>query len=156
MIIYTRLAKADIASIKPLWESLNRMHEERSANFKEHFAANAFERRIEKFLRLADDRLYIGAAKDSTAVVGYVVATASGDGTGEIDSIFVGENHRAGGVGRALMEGALTWLSENGCPTVTVGVADGNEETIGFYRRFGFYPRMTILMRRGEGGEPGP
>jgi ribosomal protein S18 acetylase RimI-like enzyme len=160
VITYATIAKDSIGSIRPLWEALNRLHREKSANFKEHFSHNTFERRIEKFLALPDDHLFVGTAEDSGAVIGYVVATVSadgtGDGTGEIDSIFIDSDYRAHGVGSALIEQALTWLSEKGCATISVGVAEGNEEAFGFYRRFGFHPRMTILMRseKGDRGEP--
>lgn len=150
-IAYRTLTRDDIASIRPLWEALNRLHQERSADFQEHFRTNTFERRIEKFLALPDDRLYVRGAEDSGAIVGYLVATVSAGGAGEIDSIFVEDEYRARGVGRALMEQALVWLSETGCGEISVGVAGGNEETFGFYRRFGFYPRMTILVRKGTG-----
>jgi ribosomal protein S18 acetylase RimI-like enzyme len=153
-ITYRTLARDDIASVRPLWEALNRLHQERSADFKEHFRTTTFERRIEKFLALPDDRLYVRAAEDSGAIVGYVVATVSAGGAGEIDSIFIEDEYRARGVGRALMEQALVWLSGAGCGEISVGVAGGNEETFGFYRRFGFYPRMTILVRK-EKGERG-
>ena len=146
-ITYRTLSRNTLGSIRPLWEALNRLHQERSADFKEHFRTNTFERRIEKFLALPDDRLYVRAAEDSGAIVGYAVATISAGGAGEIDSIFVEDEYRARGVGRALMEQALAWLSGAGCGEISVGVAGGNEETFGFYRRFGFYPRMTILVR---------
>jgi diamine N-acetyltransferase len=150
-ITYRTLSKNALGSIRPLWESLNRLHQERSANFKEHFKTNTFERRVEKLLALPEDRLYMRAAEDSGAIIGYAVATVSADGTGEINSIFVEGEYRARGVGRALMEQALAWLSEAGCDEISIRVAEGNEETFRFYRRFGFYPRMTILVRKEKG-----
>jgi diamine N-acetyltransferase len=151
---YRTLPKDAIGSIRPLWEALNRLHMERSTHFREHFRTNIFERRIEKFLRLPDDRLYIAAAEVSGTAVGYVVATVSDDRAGEIDSIYVDPACRTRGVGRALMERALAWLSERGCHAISVGVAEGNEDALGFYRRFGFLPRLTILARGGttDGG----
>jgi ribosomal protein S18 acetylase RimI-like enzyme len=147
VITYATIPKDSIGSIKPLWEALNRLHLERSANFKEHFSRNTFERRIEKLLALPEDRLFIGTAEDSGAVVGYVVATLPAEGTGQIESIFIDDDYRARGIATALMERALAWLSGRGCATISVGVAEGNEEAFGFYRRFGFLPRMTTLVR---------
>jgi ribosomal protein S18 acetylase RimI-like enzyme len=118
-------------------EALNRLHRERSADFKEHFRTATFERRIEKFLALPDDRLYVRAAEDSGAIVGYVVATVSAGGAGEIDSVFIEDEYRARGVGSALMDQALVWLSGRGAARSAWG-RRGNEETFGFYRRFGF------------------
>ena len=150
MITYLTLAKDDIGRIRPLWEALNRHHLERSTDFKEHFRTNTFERRIEKIHRLPEDRVYIRAAQVSGTLVGYIVASVSDGGAGEVNSIFIDEKHRTGGVGRTLMEGALAWLSGSGCGAIIVEVAEGNEEAFGFYRRFGFYPRMTTLVRDGR------
>ena len=155
-ITYRTLNKDAIGSIRPLWEALNLLHQERSTDFKEHFKTNTFERRIEKFLALPDGRLYVRAAEDSGAIVGYVVATVSAEGAGEIDSIFIEDEYRARGVGRALMEQALAWLSGAGCGKISVGVAEGNDEVFEFYRRFGFFPRMTILVRNEKGDRGGP
>ncbi len=155
MIAYAALAKDRIALIKPLWEALNRLHLEGSADFKEHFRRQTFERRIEKFQALPDDRLFVETAVDSGVIIGYVAATVSGDGTGEVDSIYIDGRYRARGVGSQLLERALAWLAVKGCPQVHVGVAGGNEQAFGFYRRFGFYPRMTILARKGEGDRGG-
>ncbi|MBN2223888.1 MAG: GNAT family N-acetyltransferase [Deltaproteobacteria bacterium] len=156
MITYKTLRYDKIASIKPLWEALNRLHHEKAAEFKEYFGKRTFEQRIEKFRSLPEDRLFVGTAEDSGVIIGYVVATVSGDGTGEIDSIFVSGDYRTHGVGRALMDQALGWLSGAGGLRFCVGVAEGNEEVFGFYRRFGFYSRMTILARKGEGNRGGP
>jgi ribosomal protein S18 acetylase RimI-like enzyme len=156
VITYGTIPKDDIRAVKPLWEELNRLHLARSTNFKGHVGRNTFERRIEKVVRLPEDRLHIRAAREGDKIVGYVIATVSDDGTGEVDSIFVAEDRRTDGVGTALMEGALAWLTGRGCAHVVVGVAEGNEEAFGFYRRFGFVPRMTILARAGEEeGAPG-
>jgi diamine N-acetyltransferase len=149
VITYETLTRDTIGGIRPLWEALNRLHMERSTDFKEHFRTNTFERRIAKFLALPDDRLYIAAASQSDTIVGYVVATVAPDGAGEIDSIFIDNACRNRGVGKALMEQALAWLSARGCDAVSVGVAAGNEEAFGFYRGFGFSPRMTMLVRGG-------
>jgi len=150
MITYLTLAKDDIGRIRPLWEALNRHHLERSTDFKEHFRTNTFERRIEKLHALPEDRVYIETAQESGTLVGYVVASVSDSGAGEINSIFIDGKYRTRGVGRDLMEGALEWLSGSGCSAIIAEVAEGNEETFGFYRRFGFCPRMTTLVRDGR------
>jgi ribosomal protein S18 acetylase RimI-like enzyme len=154
VITYGIIPKNEIRAVKSLWEALNRLHLARSTNFKGHFKRKTFERRTEKFVKLPEDRLYIGVAREGDAIVGYVIATVSEECTGEIDSIFVNGDRRTGGIGTALMEGALTWLTGRGCAHVIVGVAEGNEAAFGFYRRFGFLPRMTILARTGEGDAP--
>lgn len=154
-ITYVTLARDAIEDIRPLWEKLNRFHEKRSADFKEHFRTNTFEERVEKFLALPDDRLYMAAARDPETIAGYIVATVSADGTGTIDSLFIDEKYRGRGIGSALTDRALEWFSRAGCDTISVGVAAGNEEAFGFYRRFGFLRRMTIFVLGGGGRSEG-
>lgn len=79
---------------------------------------------------------------------GYCVSSLSENLAGEIESIYVDETYRALGIGTNLLSRALTWLNNNGSIRNRVSVADGNEDTFPFYRKFGFYPRMTVLEQR--------
>ncbi len=70
--------------------------------------------------------------------------------TGEIESIFVEEGYRSRGIGSALVERALAWLDTNDSVRNRVSIADGNEAAFSFYKKFGFYPRMTVLEQKKE------
>jgi diamine N-acetyltransferase len=39
-------------------------------------------------------------------------------------------------------------MDEHGAERKIIGVAVGNEEAFGFYEKFGFYPRVTILRQK--------
>ena len=80
--------------------------------------------------------------------VGYCVSSLSPEKSGEIESIFVEETYRSRGIGSALMKTALAWFGEHGSVQNRVSVSDGNEGAGEFYRKFGFYPRMTVLEQK--------
>jgi len=77
--------------------------------------------------------------------IGYCVSSLDMDKTGEIDSIFVASAYRGKGVGDALIKDALAWMDGKGVETKTVAVGAGNEQAFGFYERYGFVPRKTVL-----------
>ncbi|MCG0275390.1 MAG: GNAT family N-acetyltransferase [Thermosediminibacteraceae bacterium] len=64
---------------------------------------------------------------------------------GEIDSIFVEEKYRNYGLGDRLMKRALEWLNSNHVKTKIIMVAEGNENVLEFYKKYGFYKRRIIL-----------
>ena len=64
---------------------------------------------------------------------------------GELDSIFIEESYRLQGIGMTLISRAIAWLDAYGAIRKRVSVANGNGEALEFYRKFGFYPRMTVL-----------
>jgi len=80
--------------------------------------------------------------------VGYCVSSLSAEKTGEIESIFIEEKYRSQGIGSSLVTRALEWLDTKGSVRNRVSVGDGNEEAWGFYAKFGFYPRMTVLEQK--------
>jgi ribosomal protein S18 acetylase RimI-like enzyme len=72
----------------------------------------------------------------------------TGEITGEIDSIFVDDAYRSCGIGSTLVSRALGWLDENGSTRNRVSVSEGNESVWNFYKKFKFYPRMTVLEQK--------
>jgi diamine N-acetyltransferase len=77
--------------------------------------------------------------------IGYCVATVD-NGTGEIDSIYLEEASRKHGIGALLLNNGVDWLKEKGCETIVLGVAEGHEIVFDFYKKYGFYPRKTLLQ----------
>jgi hypothetical protein len=46
------------------------------------------------------------------------------------------------------MQQAIDWLTEEGIETQKLLVGAGNEEVIGYYKQFGFYPLHIVLQRK--------
>ena len=92
--------------------------------------------------------LQIFMAEVDATPVGYLVASLDKQLQGEIESIFVAEDHRGIKTGDSLMRAALNWLDENGAASKSVSVVYGNESAHAFYARYGFLPRSTRLSQR--------
>jgi diamine N-acetyltransferase len=148
------LSKTRLPEIKPFWEKLNGMHRLESVYFKDFFEVFSFEKRISKFKETPDQRLRIEVARTLDGVcAGYCIATISPGQVGEIDSLFIEENYRGMGAGDALVRRGLEWMESRRCRRIVVGVACGHESVLPYYRRFGFYPRVLYLEKKGRGGQ---
>jgi ribosomal protein S18 acetylase RimI-like enzyme len=135
----------------PLWEKLNALHAIVSPHFADSFRKGSFGMRKAHLLdksKTAQLRVDIAQEHGSPRLVGYCVSTVDTEGTGEIDSLFVEENCRGRGIGGRLMQAALSWMNERGAKKKHLAVAFGNTAALGFYERFGFYPRNIELVQR--------
>jgi ribosomal protein S18 acetylase RimI-like enzyme len=139
------ITRDDIGIVKRLWEELNALHLSRSTHFAHHFSKFHFEDRVEALKKR--DRFIAFVAESDQEGVGYCIATVH-DRAGEIDSLFVEAAYRGKGCGKALMELALKWLEDQRCETIRVSIAEGNEQALAFYRRFGFAERFTVMQRK--------
>lgn len=140
--------------LAPLWRRLRDHHARVSVQFGEDMARREFEDRRRELAAKADG-MWIELAVDRASgnEAGYVIATQSPDGRGEIDSIYVRSAHRGSGLGHCLLDRALDWLTGRGADKISIQVVVGNEAAHGFYARHGFYPRNTILTRKIERNE---
>ena len=144
---------AGIDVIRPLWNRICGHHRVRARTFRAFFETTTFDERKAHFLRCAEaGDLRVDLACDPAAdrCVAYCVTSLSAERIGEIESLYVDETYRSLGVGTALVCRALAWLDENGSVEHRVAVAEGNEGVFPFYRRFGFYPRRTVLEQKRE------
>jgi [ribosomal protein S5]-alanine N-acetyltransferase len=146
--------------IRPLWQKLIEHHKALSRYFKDHYSKVNFDMRKEQLLnKSAGGKLQVDLARDPAtgAYVGYCVTSLNSEKQGEIESIFVEKDYRGYGVGERLMTRAMGWLETMAAKKIILGVGEGNENVFSFYRRFGFYPRSTILeLIRGRPLRGGP
>lgn len=142
------IPKHRINEIKPLWRELNSHHHEKSKNFKDHFSSFTFEERSKKLLAM--DKLAIFTARNNSEMAGYCIVSLN-NGAGEIDSLYVKPEFQGASLGMLLTESAMSWLSALGCSQVSVYVADGNEDSIPFYEKFGFKKRFQVLQIKTHG-----
>lgn len=66
----------------------------------------------------------------------------------EITDLIVAASERRRGIGRALVDHALRWLTARGIERCEVRVASGNEIGQAFWRALGFGDLMDVLHRR--------
>lgn len=136
--------------IKLLWEELNEHHCQHSPNFKDHYNQMTFEKRKSDLLKKSLSgkmRVDLAVNEASECTVGYCVSSFNGEKTGEIESIFVNVAYRGLGIGDSLMKNALSWMDKEGAAAKIVEVGDGNEQAFGFYARYGFLHRKTVLKQ---------
>jgi ribosomal protein S18 acetylase RimI-like enzyme len=147
-IQYTETDERSLDLIKPLWQKLLQHHRARSRNFTAIFDRVTFEKRKDELLKKsAGGALHVDLARDAETgeLAGYCVSSINTAKHAEIESIYVEPEYRRGGIGNTLMKKALKWLDERQVARRILAVAAGNEEVFGFYRRYKFYPRATIL-----------
>jgi len=66
---------------------------------------------------------------------------------GEIEALYVREEERRRGVGRALAEASLAWLAARGLRRAAIAVAADNAAGQAFWRALGFSDAMDVLER---------
>ena len=138
------LSRDNYHIIKEMWAKLNRLHGELSKNFKGHFDSFTFDKRMQPLFKKKHLSIFI--ATDSTENIGYCIVNA-GNGKGEIDSIYIEPEYRKQGIGSAFIKKAMDWFDDNGCDSVSIFIADGNDSILGFYNGFGFQKRGVILQK---------
>lgn len=150
-ITYVSGNKSLINQIQPLWQELNQHHLCNSLYFKDYYQKLTFQERKRAILQRAlGGEIHVDLAFDGEMLVGYCVSSIEKVLTGEIDSIFIDSKYRRQGIGRELMQKALTWLDSVGAKKKIVSVGVGNEQAYGFYAKFGFLPRRTMLEQKNQ------
>lgn len=131
--------------IEGLWIKLNKLHYEDSKFFKEDYASNTFAKRCAKFMIMNSQDIRVDVIENHESnIIGYCISTAN-KGVGEIESIFIEQEHRQHGLGSLLIDKAIEWLKASNCNKIILSVADGHESVFDFYMKKGFYPRLTYL-----------
>ena len=152
-VLYRTTGYDEIELIRPLWEQLNSYHHAKASRFREHYEQMTFEDRQSHFCRLHESghlRLDLAQDEKTGRYIGYCVSSVSAENTGEIESLFVDREFRSAGIGTALITRGLGWMDSLGAVRKRVSVGDGNESAWAFYRKFGFFPRMTVLEQKTE------
>jgi [ribosomal protein S5]-alanine N-acetyltransferase len=148
---YIEKNQDDLDLIRPLWEKLREHHRDVSQFHKDHYSNFAFKDRKEQLLEKSrDGELHIDLVRDLATgeFIGYCVTSFNREKRGEIESIYVEKDYRWSGLGDGLMKRATRWLNNRSAKERILSVAEGNEAVFAFYRRYNFYPRLTILRQK--------
>jgi ribosomal protein S18 acetylase RimI-like enzyme len=147
-IVYTQSGVEDIDFIVPLWLKLRTHHKERSLHFKDDISRMTWETRKTGLLEKAKTGTFlVSLAKENDTLIGYCVSSINSEKQGEVESIYIEKEFRNFGIGDHFMKTALKWMDDREVQRKIVGVAVGNEEAFGFYEKYGFYPRVTVLRQ---------
>jgi diamine N-acetyltransferase len=147
-VIFTSGDERLLDNIAPLWDKLRNHHLERTRNFAWHYQSQTFANRKEALFHKTKNgkiRVELVNDRETGTLVGYCISSITDDRIGELESMFVEACCRSMGVGQQLVKSSLDWMTEEKVTIRRVVVNAGNEEVLGFYRRFGFYPRSQTL-----------
>jgi len=102
-------------------------------------------------------------AEENGSVIGYVYAGLEGfdymalrGPAGALYDIVVDPARRGAGVGRQLLDAALTWLAAHGAPRVVLSTAEQNESAQRLFAGAGFRPtmiEMTLEIGEDDAGD---
>ena len=111
--------------------------------------------------QLEDPDVAVLVADDGGDVIGYAYAAAEGydymalrGPAGVLHDVIVDPRHRGRGVGRLLLEAALTFFRSRGVPRVVLSTAERNEAAQRLFERMGF--RRTMIEMTRELDDPAP
>jgi diamine N-acetyltransferase len=134
--------------IEPLWNQLIKHMQQTSTNFQDYYETITFEKRKCCLLnKKGKGEIHIAIAENeiSKKIVGYCISSVNEAKIGEIDSLLVTKTFRGLGIGSDLVADAIDWMNQKGAVKKIVEVGQGNEQALGFYAKFGFKTRKTIL-----------
>ncbi|WP_223218215.1 GNAT family N-acetyltransferase [Rhizobium wenxiniae] len=80
----------------------------------------------------------IATANLSGDTLGYVAVSQAWNQCAEINDIMISRAYRGAGLGRALMDEAVSWAKENGLAIVRLETQTSNVSACRFYERYGF------------------
>lgn len=156
---YREIDVGELESLRPLWEQLNAYHARIAGRFSGDFESYTFDERIRRLVAEKSDLHILVAENEDGHRIGYAIGSIAEAGTrrrGELDSIFVEEEYRGGGIGEELARRILEWVDSHEPHSVVIAVVTGNERALPFYERLGFAPRAYTLRRVPDGPERVP
>jgi len=107
---------------------------------------------------LAEPDAFVAVARRVEEPVGYALVAVhegpddtwpTGDRFAEVETLAVVPAERGQGIGTRLLDTVDDRLEQLGIATLFIAVMEGNDDAMRFYRRRGFRPSITKLMRLG-------
>jgi ribosomal protein S18 acetylase RimI-like enzyme len=155
MVTIRPAAPADLTRLGELGALLVRLHHSFDPD-RFIAATEQTERGYGRFLvgQAGREDAFVLVAEDAGDVVGYIYAGVEGkdwmalrDSAGVVYDLVVGPSHRRKGIGRLLLEEALTRLEGLGAPRFLLSTAAGNQAAQRMFAAMGFRPTMIEMTR---------
>jgi ribosomal protein S18 acetylase RimI-like enzyme len=155
-IVIRRAGRGDLAAMAKLAGNLVRMHHaaDRTRFLLVEKVEEGYAWWFSRELERAEAVLLVGSRSRGAAVEGYGYGTIEErdwnlllDAHGAIHDIFVAEEARRCGMGRALVEGLVRALEDLGAPRVLLSTMVGNESAQRLFQKCGFRPTMLEMTR---------
>jgi GNAT superfamily N-acetyltransferase len=104
--------------------------------------------------KLADENAFLAVAEQGSALVGYASGYShltfyAGGRTAWMDELFVLEQFRHVGIGRALMSEFESWAAQRNCKLVSLATAGAGAfyEQLGYVSKAGYYKKYFTTPR---------
>jgi GNAT superfamily N-acetyltransferase len=147
---------SELDRLEPLWNALQEHHARitpRLGTRPPRELDDAWRVRRSKYERwLADPDTFFLLAEEHGRPVGYAFVTigpgyaswATGERAAVLETLSVLPNHRAGGVGKALVEAAWDQLGDQGIEDMAITTTTTNVDSHRFYERHGFEQGFVV------------
>jgi ribosomal protein S18 acetylase RimI-like enzyme len=144
---------ADYGALSRLWAQVDALHARvRPDYFRSNDGEPRSRREVEELLAARDTAVLAAVADEQ--VVGLVEVSLHDTPReprlaerrrAHVVDLVVDEAHRRRGIGRALMDAAVSWARQHGATDVVLTVWAGNNEAEAFYRSLGYVPICHVL-----------
>jgi N-acetylglutamate synthase-like GNAT family acetyltransferase len=120
MMIQIRYSEVEIEGldlIQELWKLLRLHVKTITTDFKDQVEQLTFQESKESLLNKSKDgaiRVDLAEDNQNKITVASCISTITPDKVGEVDSLYVREESRSGGIGDQLMKRSLQWMDEKG------------------------------------------
>jgi ribosomal protein S18 acetylase RimI-like enzyme len=152
---YIRLAtRGDLEEIVALWKALMDLTADYNVHYRLRAGATDHQHAaFVEYLRRDDSYLLVGENEHRLVSFsnGFLTLPARtfGQATiGVLENLFVVEDHRGSGWGRATAEAAMSWLGRHGADEVHINVIPKNVGSLKFWRRMGFDVQRLSMGKR--------
>jgi len=133
---------------KPL-DKLHEYHNSKSKYFSGSYPRLTFEDRIEEYrknVKSGEYRIELLTDQETNNIIGFCIAFSKKT-SGKLEVLFIDKKYRRNGLGVKLMNSAMKWFGEHHITDIELTVVYGNDAVL-FYKKFGFYPRSTIMTTK--------
>jgi ribosomal protein S18 acetylase RimI-like enzyme len=142
---YVELDARDLDAIASLWNKLREHQKSLSPHFSDHYERRSW--KAELLQKSESGGFHADAVIDQKMkrIIGYCVSTITADRQGCLESIYIEPEFRKNGIGDEMMKQALEWMDKKQVKKRTLTIGAGNERVLGFYSRYGFYPKHITV-----------
>lgn len=143
----------DLSAIGDLWHALMTLHHRLDSRFqRSQEGISEYTRHAHRMMKTRDARVLVVEREATEEVVGYLIgelqARNYGAGRGMygfVSDVFIREDCRRSGVGKALFDEIKRWFVLRGATSVQLYVSSANPDSQAFWQAMGLTPYLTLL-----------
>ncbi len=148
-----RAGAADAAAVVRMWDAVRGFHRDLEPHWPRRWATpppDILSRLIQELQAYwSDHRKAIFVCDTGQELAGFVRIALMDSWLcpGQVQSLYIRDDHRGQGLGQVLMAQALAWCAAHGAAEVGLHVSASNAGAARFYARLGFRPLLSTYFR---------